>query len=222
MFCELLYLFKFKLKILKSTVLVIMYPNNVRSQLIPIIMPPIPVVLVGIMGSGKTSIGRRLSRRLELPFFDSDQEFEERSRYSIADYISTFGQEVFAQGEHKVIKSILEQESIHVLATGGSSLENHNTELLIKEKAISVWLNADLDTLVARVSRRNDRPQFATGDKRETLQQQIDKFYPIYQNANVHVKTLDEPTNVTVERVIKEMNEYIKAHYPNHKVMKSV
>ena len=93
---------------------------------------------------------------------------------------------------------------------------------MIKEKAISVWLKADIETLVARVSRRNDRPLLTQGNQRETLESLIAERYPIYENADIHVETLDEPTNVTVDRVIQEMSEYVRIHYPHHYVLKSV
>lgn len=195
---------------------------NFRSQSTTIsFMPPKTIVLVGLMGSGKTSIGRRLSKRLELPFYDSDHEVEAAAGCPIKEILSVFGEEAFLSGEHRVINRLLDQPT-HVLATGGGSLVNPNTQELVKEKAISVWLKADLETLVARVSRRNDRPMFTDGNQRETLETLIAERYPIYEKADIHVETLDEPTNVTVDRVIQEMSEYVRVHYPNHYVLKSV
>lgn len=198
------------------------YNSSPRSQPTTIsFMPPKTIVLVGLMGSGKTSIGRRLSKRLELPFYDSDHEVEAAAGCPIKEILAVFGEEAFLSGEHRVIMRLLDQPT-HVLATGGGSLINHSTQELIKEKAISVWLKADLETLVARVSRRNDRPMLAEGNQRETLEKLIEERYPVYEKSDIHVETLDEPTNVTVDRVIQEMSEYIRVHYPHHYVLKSV
>jgi shikimate kinase len=199
-----------------------MYPSPSRSQPTTIsFMPPKTIVLVGLMGSGKTSIGRRLSKRLELPFYDSDHEVEAAAGCPIKEILAVFGEEAFLSGEHRVIMRLLDQPT-HVLATGGGSLINPVTQALIKEKAISVWLKADLETLVARVSRRNDRPMLAEGNQREILENLIAERYPVYEKSDIHVETLDEPTNVTVDRVIQEMSEYIRVHYPHHYVLKSV
>jgi shikimate kinase len=199
-----------------------MYSHSSRPQSTTIsFMPPKTIVLVGLMGSGKTSIGRRLSKRLELPFYDSDHEVEAAAGCPIKEILSVFGEQAFLSGEHRVITRLLDQPT-HVLATGGGSLNNLETQRLIKEKAISVWLKADIETLVARVSRRNDRPLLTEGNQRETLENLIAERYPIYESADIHVETLDEPTNVTVDRVIQEMSEYVRIHYPHHYVLKSV
>lgn len=199
-----------------------MYPHSSRSQTTTIsFMPPKTIVLVGLMGSGKTSIGRRLSKRLELPFYDSDHEVEAAAGCPIKEILSVFGEEAFLSGEYRVINRLLDQPT-HVLATGGGSLINPDTQKLIKEKAISVWLKADLETLVARVSRRTDRPMLNEGNQREVLENLIKERYPIYENADIHVETFDEPTNVTVDRVIQVMSEYVRMHYPHHYVLKSV
>ena len=110
----------------------------------------------------------------------------------------------------------------HILATGGGSFANEPTRDLIKEKSISVWLNADLDTLVARVSRRNDRPLLGDGNQREVLTQLMGERYPLYSKADIHVQTFDEPTNATVDRVIQAMTDFIRENYPSYYVLKSV
>lgn len=184
-------------------------------------MPPKTIVLVGLMGCGKTSIGKRLAKRLELPFNDSDHAVEEAAGCPIKDIYSIYGEEAFLSGEQRVIARLLEQPT-HILATGGTSFANEPTRKLIKESAISVWLNADLDTLVARVSRRNDRPLLANGNQREVLDKMIEERYPLYQEADIHVQTLDEPTNITVDRVIQAMTDYIREKYPSYYVLKSV
>lgn len=184
-------------------------------------LPPKTIVLVGLMGCGKTSIGRRLAKRLDLPFCDSDQAVEEAAGCSLKEMYSCFGEDEFRKGEFKVIKRLL-NESTCILATGGGSFVTEETRQLIQEKAISVWLKADLETLLARVSRRSDRPLLSEGDPREILDGLINERYPMYEMADVHVQTLDEPTGITVERVIQAVGDFIRRRYPNYHVLKSI
>lgn len=192
-----------------------------RSQMTVSFMPPRTIVLVGLMGSGKTSIGKRLANRLELSFFDSDLEVEQAAGYPIKEIYEIFGEQAFLDGEQRVIKRLLDQPT-HVLATGGGSFTYDPTRKIVKEKAISVWLKADLNTLVARVSRRTDRPMFSDSNHQEVLEKLIAERYPVFEEADVHVQTLDEPTNATVDRVIQAMSDFIRAKYPNYYVLKSV
>jgi len=183
--------------------------------------PPKTIVLVGLMGAGKTSIGRRLAKRLEVPFFDSDLEVESAAGCHIKEILDVFGEDAFLKGEYRVINRLLEQEP-HVLATGGGSFMNPDTRSRIKEKAISVWLKADLETLIARVSRRTDRPLLEDATRhRVTLEELILERYPIYAQADVAVQTFDEPTNTTVDRVIGVLAEYIRDKYPAQYVLKA-
>jgi shikimate kinase len=184
-------------------------------------MPPKTIVLVGLMGCGKTSIGKRLAKRLELPFHDSDHAVENAAGCPIKDIYNIYGEEAFLSGEQRVIARLLEQPT-HILATGGSSFAYQPTRKLIKENAISVWLNADLETLVARVSRRNDRPLLTSENQEEVLTQMIQERYPLYSEADIHVQTLDEPTNTTVDRVIQAMTDFIRENYPDYYVLRSV
>ena len=184
-------------------------------------MPPKTIVLVGLMGCGKTSIGKRLAKRLELPFYDSDHAVEDAAGCPIKDIYNIYGEEAFLSGEQRVIARLLEQPT-HILATGGSSFAHGPTRELIKKNAISVWLNADLDTLVARVSRRNDRPLLTNDNQHEVLGEMIESRYPLYQEADIHVQTLDEPINTTVDRVIQAMTDFIREKYPSYYVLKSV
>jgi shikimate kinase len=183
--------------------------------------PPKTIVLVGLMGAGKTSIGRRLAKRLEVPFYDSDIEVEAAAGYSLKEIYEVFGEAAFDSGEFRVINRLLEQKP-HVLATGGGSFMNKNTRDIIKEKGISVWLKADLDTLVARVSRRTDRPLLEDASlHRSTLEKLIEVRYPIYSQSDVAVQTFDEPTNTTVDRVIIALSEHIREKYPDQYVIKA-
>lgn len=183
--------------------------------------PPKTIVLVGLMGAGKTSIGRRLAKRLEVPFFDSDLEVEAAAGCHIKEILDLFGEEAFLNGEYRVINRLLEQDP-HVLATGGGSFMHPATRKQIKEKALSVWLRADLDTLVARVSRRTDRPLLEDATRhRATLEAFIAERYPVYEEADVVVQTFDESTNTTVDRVLSALATHIRDHYPDQYVLKA-
>jgi shikimate kinase len=184
-------------------------------------MPPKTIALVGLMGCGKTSIGRRLAKRLEIPFYDSDQEVEVAAGCSMKEIYSVFGEEALRRGERSVIARLLNQP-LHVLATGGSSIIDEETQELMREKAITVWLNADLETLVARVSRRNDRPLIQAGNQQEVLEQLIEQCYPVYMKSDIQLQTFDEATSTTVDRVILAISEFVKERYPNHYVLKSI
>lgn len=185
-------------------------------------IPPKTIVLVGLMGAGKTSIGRRLSKRLGIPFFDSDQEVEVSAGCPLKDIYEVYGEEAFRMGEYRVINRLLDQD-IHVLATGGGSFSDDRTRNMIKEKSITVWLKADIETLLARVSRRSDRPMLENAaNHRPILEQLIEERYPLYGEANVIVDTFDEPTNITVDRVIVSLAEYIRDNIPTEYMLKSV
>lgn len=185
-------------------------------------IPPKTIVLVGLMGAGKTSIGRRLSKRLGIPFHDSDQEVEVAAGCPLKDIYEVYGEEAFRMGEYRVINRLLEQD-VHVLATGGGSFSYDQTRSMIKEKSITVWLKADIETLLARVSRRSDRPMLENAaNHRPILEQLIQERYPLYGEANVIVETFDEPTNVTVDRVIVALAEYIRDNIPTEYMLKSI
>jgi shikimate kinase len=183
--------------------------------------PPRTIVLIGLMGAGKTSIGKRLAKRLNLPFHDSDHEVEVAAGCPIKEILDVYGEEEFFRGEYRVINRLLDQPT-HVLATGGGSFMTQKTRDKVSEKAISVWLKADLETLLARVSRRTDRPFLEDGNHREILEALIDERYPYFEEADVVVDTFDEPTAATVERVIVSLTEFIRVNYPHQYILKSV
>jgi shikimate kinase len=161
-----------------------------------------PIVMVGMMGAGKSAIGRRLAQRLGVPFVDADAEIERAAGCTIAEIFEKHGEAVFRDGERRVIARLLEGP-VGVLATGGGAFIDPETRARIRSRAISVWLKADLDTLVERVSRRNHRPLLQQGEPREILARLIDTRYPIYAEADITVETGDAPTSATVERVIE-------------------
>ncbi len=171
------------------------------------------IALVGLMGVGKSSVGRRLANALELPFCDTDSEVEAAAGCSISDIFTDLGEEAFREGERRVIARLLEQEP-HVLATGGGAFMNEQTRALIKSRAVSVWLKADLDVLARRVSRKDTRPLLAGKDPLEVLQAQADARYPVYGEADVTVETGDAAHHVTVDQVIRALGAHLEASEP--------
>ena len=162
------------------------------------------VVLVGLMGAGKSAIGRRLALRLDLPFVDADHEIETAAGCTIEDYFSRFGEAEFRKGERKVIERLL-RGPVKVLATGGGSFMNPKTRTAIRASGISVWLRADLDTLVKRVKRRNNRPLLKRGDQRKILERLMQERYPIYALADIVVDSGDGPHEIVVEDIVKRL-----------------
>lgn len=145
-----------------------------------------PVVLVGLMGAGKSTIGRRLASAIELPFIDSDNEIVEAAGCSIADIFETYGEAIFRDLEQRVLLRLIGGNAC-VLATGGGAFINSAIRDAIREKAISVWLKADLDILLERVSRRDTRPLLKTGDKGAILTRLMEERYPIYAQADITI-----------------------------------
>ncbi len=166
------------------------------------------VVLVGLMGAGKSAIGRRLAARLRLPFVDADAEIETAAGCSINDFFSRYGEEAFREGERKVIARLLEGEQ-RVLSTGGGAFMHPETRMLIKERGISVWLRADLDVLVRRTSRRDNRPLLKQGDPRQVLTDLMALRHPIYAEADVTVDTDDGPPEITTNRVLAALESFL-------------
>lgn len=195
--------------------------NSSKKAISVSFMPPKTIVLVGLMGCGKTSIGKRLAKRLELDFYDSDVAVEESAGCPLNDIANFFGEEEFRNGECRVISRLLDQPP-HVLATGGTSFTYEPTRQVVKEKALSVWLKADIETLSARIARRNDRLQFGQESDIDALKKIVEEFYPFYGEADIHVETFDEPTNSTVDRVLIQISDYVQRMYPEQYILKSV
>jgi shikimate kinase len=165
------------------------------------------VVLVGLMGAGKTKIGRRLAIRLGLPFFDSDQEIEAAAGETIEEIFANRGEQAFRDGERRVIARLL-AGPVHVLATGGGAFMDPVTRAVIARRGVSLWLRADLDVLVQRVSRRADRPLLKAGDPREILGELIERRHPIYAKADVTVDSGDGSPEATVNRAIAALTAF--------------
>lgn len=163
--------------------------------------PQRTIVLVGLMGAGKTKVGRRLAARLNLPFFDSDSEIEAAAGETIEEIFRNRGEAMFRDGERRVIARLLSQPA-HVLATGGGAFMDPATQEAIARRGVSVWLRADLDVLLARVSRRNNRPLLQERDPRAVLAALIDRRSPTYATADLVVDSGKGPAEQTVTRVI--------------------
>lgn len=159
------------------------------------------------MGAGKSSIGRRLAQRFGLPFIDADKEIEAAAGCTIEEIFERFGEAAFRDGERRVILRLLDGAP-HVLATGGGAFMDTLIRDRVREVAISVWLKADIDLLLKRVSRRNNRPLLKAGNQREVLEQLISLRYPVYSEADLQVESLDGPPEQTVQKVIDEVARY--------------
>jgi shikimate kinase len=168
------------------------------------------IVLVGMMGAGKSSIGRRLASRLALPFVDADTEIEERAGMSIAELFEMHGEAYFRAGEARVLARLL-VNGPQVLATGGGAYMNADTRALIRQYGVSVWLKADFDLLLRRIKRRNDRPLLKTDDPAVRLQQLIDERYPIYGEADVTVHSRDVPHETIVDEIVAALAKKFRA-----------
>lgn len=175
-------------------------------------LSPVPleersVVLVGLMGAGKTTVGRRLARRLDLAFVDTDAEIEKAAGETIPEIFERRGEATFRTGERRVIARLL-GEGPCVLATGGGAFMDPLTRANIAARGISVWLKADLDVLMKRVGKRGDRPLLQSGDPRETMKRLMDERYPVYAGADITIESLEGPHDAVVEQVVEKLERF--------------
>ena len=166
------------------------------------------VVLVGMMGAGKSSIGRRLAGRLGIPFVDADTEIEKAAGMAIPEIFAAHGEPYFRAGEARVIARLLESGP-QVLATGGGAFMNTDTRAVIRLKGISVWLRATLEVLMRRVKRRGDRPLLKNADPIETIKRLIDERHPTYAQADFAVESRDVPHDTIVEEIVAGLRAHI-------------
>jgi len=162
------------------------------------------VALVGMMGAGKSSIGRRLATKLDVPFHDADYEIEQAAGCSISEIFDRYGEPAFRDGERRVIGRLL-NEPPHILATGGGAFADEATRAAIGTKAISVWLKAPVDLLLARVGRRETRPLLRDGDPRETLERLLAQREPFYASADLCIESVDGPHSTAVDSIIEAL-----------------
>jgi len=162
------------------------------------------LVLVGMMGAGKSSVGRKLAARLGVLFLDADNEIEAAAGMTIPEIFETRGEPEFRSGEARVIARLLDGGP-QVLATGGGAYMNAETRALIAQKGISIWLKADADVLMRRIKRRNDRPLLRTADPEATLKRLIDERYPVYALADLTVESRDVSHEVIVDEMIEAL-----------------
>lgn len=168
------------------------------------------ILLVGLMGSGKTSVGKRLAKRLNLPFVDGDQEVEKAAGLSLIDVLKCFGLEEYRAGEARVMKRLLQGEPC-VLASGGGSFVAEQTREYAHSNAITIWLKADIDVLYHRTTGRKHRPFLKGSDDqlKNKLEKYINDEYPYYSEADIVVETKEEQVDITVNRVIEAIETFL-------------
>ena len=171
---------------------------------------PRTVALVGLMGAGKSAIGKRLAARLDLPFVDADDEIERAAGCTISEFFEKYGEQEFRAGERRVIARLLDQPPL-VLSTGGGAYIDNETRALMRTKAITVWLRAELDVLFDRVKKRTHRPLLRQGDPKEILDRLMQQRYPIYAEADLTVESTAQPADRTTEQVIDALRTYLQA-----------
>lgn len=168
------------------------------------------VVFVGLMGAGKTAIGRRVAHLLDLPFLDSDHEIESAARLTVPELFELYGEPEFRALETRVIGRLLENGP-QVLSTGGGAFMNEQTRQAIAAHGVSVWLKAEIDVLLDRVGRKNNRPLLKTGNARDILLRLMDQRYPTYALADLTVHTRDEKKDVIASEVVSALKTHLES-----------
>jgi shikimate kinase len=166
------------------------------------------IVLVGLMASGKTSVGRILGQKLALPFVDADHEIEAAAQMTIPEIFTKHGEADFRSGERRVIARLL-REGPRVLATGGGAFMNAETRAAIRERGISVWLKADFDTLMRRARRRTNRPLLQTADPEATMRKLMETRYPVYAEADITILSIDGPHEGTADAILAALGGHL-------------
>ncbi len=169
-----------------------------------------PIVMVGLMGAGKTSVGRALARRMGIPFVDSDKEIEAAAGCSVVDIFSMYGETEFRRVEQRIISRLLDAPPVvKVISTGEGAFITPAVREMVLNRALTIWLKADLELLVKRTNFRNTRPQLLHADSKKILAQLIEERYGIYAMANITVETKDESLRKTLAKVVCAIQEYI-------------
>ena len=168
-----------------------------------------PIVLVGLMGVGKSTVGRRLARRLGLPFVDSDAAIEDAAGLSPAEVFERYGEQDFRDGERRLVARLVDQGDLQVIATGGGAFVDPRTRELLNACAVTVWLDAPVDILTERTSRRDTRAQLRDGNPKETLERLANERRAAYEQAHIHVKSGVGAHREVVEAIVRALEEHI-------------
>ena len=171
-----------------------------------------PIVLVGMMGVGKSSVGRRLSHLLDLPFIDADDAIEQAAQMTIPEIFEHYGEAYFRDGERRVIQRLMAQSAAGqpmVIATGGGAFVNPETRALILDQGIAIWLDSDVDTLLERVGRKDNRPLLRNGNPRDILARLRDEREPAYSQAPIKVMSGNQPHSRTLAQVMKGIAQWL-------------
>ena len=167
-----------------------------------------PVVLVGLMGVGKSTVGRRLARRLGLPFVDSDAEIEDASGFTAGEMFERYGEQDFRDGERRLVARLVSGE-VRVIATGGGVFVDPRTRQLLNERAITIWLDAPVDVLAERTGRRDTRPLLRNSDRKGTLERLSEERRPSYAEAHIHVRSGNGAHREVVDSIVKALEDYL-------------
>ena len=170
-----------------------------------------PLVLIGLMGVGKSRIGRELGKALGMDFMDSDNEIEKAAGMGIPDIFERHGEKSFRDGEHRVVRRLIEG-GVQVIATGGGAVMTGETALLVWDKSVSIWLRADLDVMVERTSRKKNRPLLNAGNPEEILAGLMEKRYPVYGKADIVIDSHGGQVRDIIAKIIDELCSYIVEH----------
>jgi shikimate kinase len=167
-----------------------------------------PIVLVGLMGAGKSTVGRRLARRLDLPFVDSDDAIEDAAGYSAAELFDRYGDADFRDGERRLVARLIDG-SVRVIATGGGAYVDPRTRQLLNERAITIWLDAPLDVLTERTGRRDTRPLLRNDDRAGTLSRLSEERGPAYAEAHIRIRSGDGAHGQVVDSILAAIEAYL-------------
>ena len=169
-----------------------------------------PVVLVGLMGAGKSTVGRRLARRLGIPFVDSDAEIEGAAGLSPAEVFERYGEQDFRDGERRLVARLVDEGKVSVIATGGGAFIDPRTRELLNERAITVWLDAPVEILTERTSRRDTRAQLRNGDPKATLERLASERHAAYQQAHLHIRSGSGAHKEVVDAILRALDGYLQ------------
>lgn len=186
--------------------------NSIDAGRIEAALADRTIALVGLMGAGKSTVGKRLADRLHRKFYDSDNEIERAAGLSISDIFTLHGEAEFRRGERRVLERLLDEQP-HVLATGGGAYLDPDTRALLREKAVTIWLNADLETLWRRVSKRSHRPLLKAENPKGILSNLLMERSPIYEQADLVVRSEEGPHKATIDAILLALDEWSKARH---------